>query len=543
MTRKTLVFGNGASACHIACELVKRDVEVILAASGPVDPAKIAEDPGREGALEILKEALPVSCRGTLGNFNVSFANADGRVTRTVSDIVIAETSIRTKNFDRYGLTEGPSVLSTSGMYRLLLEPSGIKRMGGNAPSAAFLTGLSNESNPQVLEEVLRACQVLQTVYGFRTYLFTGNLKVGGAGLEALYRRAREAGTVFFKFTDAMPEISQDASGTVTIAFTDELSREPFTLTPTLTVVDETLDPSPHLAKLAEVFELETDPDGFLQGDNVHRLTALTNRKGIFVAGAARLPLSSRDQVNDAANALMETEALAKAVAAHTADGSGKSAATGTLAKAVIDRGLCAGCLTCYRVCPYRAVVTEGRPEIAPEACQGCGTCASECPSIAIAVSGLSSAAMRERVAAMGAAAAQESAPSIVAFCCGRSALPARDLAACMGHELPAGLKVVDVPCAGGITLSHLLHAFEGGAAGVLVLTCHGGNCHSETGNLHARRRAGQLEALMAQIGIAGERLRVETLASNMGAEFSRIAASFETTLVELVPIRPGDTA
>ena len=117
-----------------------------------------------------------------------------------------------------------------------------------------------------------------------------------------------------------------------------------------------------------------------------------------------------------------------------------------------------------------------------------------------------------------------------------RSAGRAGELATCLRGDLPAGVKIVEVPCAGSVSLDHLFAAFEKGADGVMVLTCHADNCHSQRGNIFARNRVNYLQELCSQIGLDAQRLEISTLASNMGGEFREVVEGFERLLVELGP-------
>jgi coenzyme F420-reducing hydrogenase delta subunit len=128
--------------------------------------------------------------------------------------------------------------------------------------------------------------------------------------------------------------------------------------------------------------------------------------------------------------------------------------------------------------------------------------------------------------------------PFIVAFCCHRSAVQARDLAICMGHRLPQRLKVVEVPCSGTVSYDHIFTALDNNADGVMVLTCHKGNCHSEHGNIYAGQTVEQIQEMFLRIGFEKERLLIQTLASNMGTEFALIADRFEEMIGKLGPSR-----
>jgi coenzyme F420-reducing hydrogenase delta subunit/Pyruvate/2-oxoacid:ferredoxin oxidoreductase delta subunit len=200
--------------------------------------------------------------------------------------------------------------------------------------------------------------------------------------------------------------------------------------------------------------------------------------------------------------------------------------------RAAIDTGRCIACLTCLRLCPYNAVIKGPRISVLTDACEGCGICAAECPRGAIAMDGLGGK-VDQQIATLEAEMKKDGLPAIVLFCCSRSAYLAGDQATCLEYHLPENLTTIVVPCAGGISIQHLLAAFRGGADGIMVMTCHAGNCHSENGNIHAHRRAETLAEKLRQLGVSPTRLEIHTLAANMTREFANITQQFEEKLKE----------
>ena len=199
---------------------------------------------------------------------------------------------------------------------------------------------------------------------------------------------------------------------------------------------------------------------------------------------------------------------------------------------AEIDSGKCIRCLTCFRLCPYGSVVRGKRIEIIPDACAGCGICFAECPrkAIGMANTGLG---IENRLRNDSLRQDQNMDPVFVAFCCSRSAARAHDQAVQLKHRIHAHFRMVRVPCAGTVSTSLILEALSQGAAGVMVLTCHEGNCHSETGHRHARRRVDYLSDHLDNIGFGGNRLTIKTLAANMETELIQITEDFARTLQE----------
>lgn len=510
---RVCILGNNPCAWKIADALSETGAEVILATRGQSPHTQRVCRVTGSPAQEVLCGARLASCRGGIGHFDLTFSRNGGEVLRTVSTVVIAESDERRPNHAHYGLTPGAGVTPLSG----LPDDGNLPPMNGSPlKHVAFLNGLVAESHPAIAGEIMRAALRFQSEHKVQCTILTRNLKVAGDGLEALSREARSAGVLFFKFTTSTPTIRQDSEGRVQLAFIDELTGREFSLAPDLVVLDETLAPSPYAVELGRIIGLESDPIGFVQGDNVHRLTALTNRRGVVVAGPSRG--IGLDPAVEASNAVLE----ALGAAASTAGGASQAAE--------IEPGRCIRCLTCFRVCPYRAVLLNTRPTILPAACERCGICAAECPREAIRIPGQEREDLRALITS-GRSPEPKTLPYIVAFCCRRSAGVAAKAALDTGKGWDAVVNVIEVPCAGSITPESILSAFSMGADGALVLTCHEDNCHSRQGNRLARTRVDQVSDFLIQCGYDATRLVFKTLAANMETELDTILSEFSATL------------
>jgi len=528
LKERTLLIGNGPFASGIAKALLSEGIPVMRITPEPA-VSMVTDVPA--SLFEVRTETRVHHCTGSAGNFQVILGDTPGSAPLAFAHIVIAEDGIKSPLFTLYGLRACPAVLSLSEISDILASPPALLPCNpDNAPptgkTVVFIVGLAGESYPHMLETAMESSLKLQTELGMKPMILTRNLKVGTSGLEALYRKTRDAGVVYVKFSDALPTFQQDADGKVHIAFVDDITRMPFTLQADMTVVDEAIAPSPYLKDLSRIFCLDTDSEGYIQSDNVHRLSVFTNRKGILAAGASRgvLPPSAWEaEIQETAVALLS---LIK----------GTPAAPGN--KAQIDSGACVRCLTCYRLCPYHAITLNTRPVVAADACERCGICAAECPAEAIRIDDLQIQAVSKHLVPIHRGDNPASfTPFLVAFCCSRSAGRAKELAALSGQRLPEKLSVVDLPCSGAISLEHLMAAFQHGADGVLVFTCHHGNCHSERGNILAAQRTAHLKNVLKQIGIDPARVLLKTLAANMAAEFAETAGQFEKQITEAGPL------
>ncbi|MCF8052158.1 MAG: hydrogenase iron-sulfur subunit [Desulfobacterales bacterium] len=512
----TVIFGAGKTARQIAEKAAALGRQAILVTEDRLESIADAETLRSAASLSLLTETHLKGCNGGIGDFTLELQQNGGTKTVKAARLILAEPDRRTANYGVYGLAPSDAVICLSELKARIGDPAGFGWPEQAPKHLVFLHGISTESTPAIAEEVMTAAVQLQEAFGVQTYVLVGNLKVAADGLEALYRKCRQAGAFFIKFTDTSPDLRQDKDGTVVVEYADEITQQRFTIRPDMTVVDETIEPSEKVARLARLLDLEIDENGFAQADNVHRWTVGTNRRGVHCVGPSRGILSREEKALDAANA---AAALARESGDPPAD------------RAVIDRGLCIRCLTCFRLCPYRAIrfTEEERVEAMAEACERCGICAAECPRTAITIPGLGrKELMPER------SAASDAPVRITAFCCSQSAKPAGQYARRMGRDLPAGLDIVEVPCAGTVSLPHLMDAFARGAGGVMVLSCHPDNCHSREGNMLAKQRVELLRSRLEEIGFDPKRLSIRTLASNMGVEFGEAVEAFEKMLVDL---------
>jgi F420-non-reducing hydrogenase iron-sulfur subunit len=137
--------------------------------------------------------------------------------------------------------------------------------------------------------------------------------------------------------------------------------------------------------------------------------------------------------------------------------------------------------------------------------------------------------------------------PQIVAFCCLHCAYAAADLAGGSRCGYPSSIKIVAVPCTGRVDSLHLVKALEEGADGVMVAGCLPGRCHFQTGNLYANQRVEHVRALLKEIGLESERVRMVNVSAGMGVQFAERAKEMTETITALgpnpLPARSAGTA
>ncbi|MFH1051618.1 MAG: hydrogenase iron-sulfur subunit [bacterium] len=107
--------------------------------------------------------------------------------------------------------------------------------------------------------------------------------------------------------------------------------------------------------------------------------------------------------------------------------------------------------------------------------------------------------------------------PKIVAFFCNWCTYTAADLAGVSRIKHAPNIRVIRVMCSGRVDPQFILDAFAKGADGVLIGGCHPGDCHYQEGNYKCLRRFQLLKRMVVDMGIDGDRLRLEWISASEG--------------------------
>ncbi|MBN1148222.1 MAG: hydrogenase iron-sulfur subunit [Anaerolineales bacterium] len=126
--------------------------------------------------------------------------------------------------------------------------------------------------------------------------------------------------------------------------------------------------------------------------------------------------------------------------------------------------------------------------------------------------------------------------PRIVAYLCTWCSYTGADTAGIARLKSPANVHAIRVPCSGRVSPELIMRTFDQGADGVLVLACHIGECHYDSGNHRTAKRLPVVQALMSFAGLEPERLRLDYVSASEGERFARITTEFTETLRALGP-------
>jgi coenzyme F420-reducing hydrogenase delta subunit len=127
--------------------------------------------------------------------------------------------------------------------------------------------------------------------------------------------------------------------------------------------------------------------------------------------------------------------------------------------------------------------------------------------------------------------------PKILGFLCNWCSYAGADLAGISRIQYPPNIRIIRVMCSGRVDPVFVVHAFEKGMDGVLVLGCHPGDCHYMTGNYQAERKMKTIRKLLHKIGISDERFHLDWVSAAEGGRFARLVADFTEGVRALGPL------
>jgi heterodisulfide reductase subunit A len=199
---------------------------------------------------------------------------------------------------------------------------------------------------------------------------------------ESLYRRARELGITFIRYSpDDKPSVQKvltNGKEKVRITMKDPVLGVPISIDVDYVNLFTAILPAEHEA-LAKLFKVPLNQDGFFMEAHAKLRPVDVSTDGVFLCGLAHYPKPMEESIAQAQAAAMRASMVL----------SQESIEVEPIVS-VIDEEQCMGCGLCEASCPFgavRVVKMDGkgyRAESLPALCKGCGLCAAVCPQKAI---------------------------------------------------------------------------------------------------------------------------------------------------------------
>lgn len=360
---------------------------------------RLLEQVEAHGDITIHRETRVVASNGFSGNFSTTVENADGKRYEISHGAIILATGGEEYRGPEYGYGDNPRILTQQEFEAVIAGeeelPDSVVMIQCIGPAEQYCSRICCSvaiKNALALKARNPEAQVTILYRDIRIYGFK----------ERLYEEARQQGVVFIRYDDEhRPQV--DGNERLAIRAWDPSLRRTLVLRPDRLVLSMPVVPDASAKRLATIFKVPQDADGFFMEAHVKLRPVDFAFDGVFMAGMAHYPkLLGESMIQAQAAASRAARVLSRA-----------SVAVGGRV-AVVDETKCTGCLTCVRVCPFRVPRMKvdvtgiggimGAATIEPSVCQGCGTCAAECPAQAIQLKHCTDIQLQAKVSALAGA-------------------------------------------------------------------------------------------------------------------------------------------
>jgi heterodisulfide reductase subunit A2 len=199
---------------------------------------------------------------------------------------------------------------------------------------------------------------------------------------ELLYRKARQAGVLFIRFSVSQKPKIAAGKDALEIDVMDHVLQRPVLLKADLLALASAIVPYKD-EKLAQFFKVPMSEDGFFVEAHAKLGPSQFATDGVFLCGMAHYPKPIDESVAQAQAAVSRAVTL---LARKNISVSGMVAYS--------NPAICSSCGVCVEVCPYSApsFIQKGphtrKAEINPVLCKGCGLCVASCRSGALNLKG-----------------------------------------------------------------------------------------------------------------------------------------------------------
>lgn len=548
-----MILGGGIATYPAALELVRRNIETIIAVSteDPEDEIRILHEqyPGERhyhDRLRAIMEEVYASplvkkitvgelsrVMGHTGHYTVTFTSGDDRppmVFDCCAIIAALDGQMMNQGSD-FG-HDGVRVVCHTEMEEYLWvhgAPQGkvvfwINDLETPGRPWAALAARSAWRMAQYIKDKAASTEI--------SILYNEKMNVPLSAAERV--EARQMNIKWVPYGSDIRPTVQEGYITYTVPETrieDELAWDMLCLSPLRSVGVEAI-------KTAQILGLDIVEGKFLERNPQMVRPEQVGHDEKFLAGSARKPCDLRETLRQGRRAANNVVELVK------------KAEEGTLFAprmvCTVDESKCIGCGLCNEICdcggfePFEGKGGNIPRTVDPMVCTGGGTCAASCPHQAIT---LQNNTIRMREAKISTLASSLGAGDIPGYGCNWGGAAAADHAGLKGMKHDKRFHMLPVGCIGQLDPCLFGRAFLEGANGLLLLGCPPEECHHSYGVDHAWSRVNLLKKLLSLCGIERERIALAHVDINNSEGFVSAVNSYMALMDRMGPIeRTPDT-
>ncbi len=402
--QKTLVVGGGISGMVVARTLSAQGYKVCLIEQSDSlggnalsllktwkgehvqwNLAELTKSVESDSNIEIHLNTRLSNVEGFVGNFK-STISSNGKEDEVEHGIAVIATGANEYKPDEYLYGNDPRVVTHLELDKTLMteNSSAVK----NIDTAVFIQCVGSRSPERpycsrvcCTHSIEIALHLKELNPGMNINILFRDIRTYGER-EYLYRKAREAGIVFIRYSQDMKPNVKAGKNRLEVEIMDQVLGFPIKLHADLLVLASAII-SPKDEKLAQCFKIPMNDDGFFIEAHAKLGPSEFATDGVFLCGTAHYPKPIDESVAQAQAAASRAVTLLAGKKVHV---------SGTVAH--VNPMFCSSCGICVEVCPYSApsFVEEGpftgKAEVNPVLCKGCGLCVASCRSGALNLKG-----------------------------------------------------------------------------------------------------------------------------------------------------------
>jgi heterodisulfide reductase subunit A2 len=330
------------------------------------------------GKIQVLTHSLIVNFGGFKGNFTTEVIVGPSMYERKIDHgvVIIATGALEYSPREfLYGQDDRVMTQIELGKY---LEETGAASL--NQVVMIQCVGSRNDENPNCSRiccqsAVKNALHIKELNPEADVFVLYRDIRTYGL-LEDYYRKAREKGVMFFRYSQEEPPVVESSGNELLITFKDHVLKREIRISPDLLALSAGMV-AQDTEELANIMKVPRNPEGYFMEAHVKLRPVDMAADGVFVCGTAHSPKLVTETI---------AQSLAAASRASTFLSQPEILLSAVVAK--VEKDLCASCLICVRSCPFGVprINEDGVSEIDVAMCHGCGICASECPAKAISL-------------------------------------------------------------------------------------------------------------------------------------------------------------
>ncbi len=393
--QRALVLGGGIAGMNAALGLADQNFEVVLLEkeeqlggmatqlTATIEGANIGDylqglvqKVTSHPNIQVLTQSLVVGFSGFKGNFTTELLVGPGMYARKIEHgVVILATGAREYQPKEFLYGENEQVMTQIELSRRLNEKG-----AGDLKQVVMIqcVGSRNEENPNCSRiccqtAVKNALHIKEENPATQVFILYRDIRTYGL-LEDYYKKARQQGVLFFRFTAEEPPRVESSQNGVMVTFKDHILNLDLMVEADLLCLSAGMTAA-DTEELASIVKVARTAEGYFMEAHVKLRPVDMATDGIFVCGTAHSP-----------KLISESISQAQAAAARATTFLSQSQLTLSAVTAKVAQEQCASCLVCVRSCPFNVprINLDGVSEIDPALCHGCGICVSECPAKAI---------------------------------------------------------------------------------------------------------------------------------------------------------------